>query len=651
MRARFLIPIPLIAVALAASPAVLPAQSATPQAAPALTPRPLPQGTSISAAIDSAKVVVGDRFSYRINIDGNLVAQRSEYPPFAISGGFQLLSGPNTQTKMTIEGGRSSQSTTISFLLQATRVGEFTIPPTRLLINGSWYSTNEVLVRVTDVPKDTGDLSTVISAKTGNAQNNRILENNYFARTEIPQTAYVGQAIPVDVFIYRNPEFSEFVHWELMQNPQGDGFLFPDLIRPQITNRALSWSTTDFAGRRYVRTRLFTAFAIPTKSGEMLLVPPLLRIHLPAANRNPSMDDIFGFGGLGAQTVPAELAMRAGQVQVKQPPAPPSGAIQQIIGEAAIKATADRTELLQHELLTLALTIRGEGFFDIMSRPELPPIPGLAVIDTSTQTTSRVVNGMLLSEKEFDYVFQAGDAGEVTIPALTFAVFDPKTETQTLVSTEPINVRITADPSGTVQLAGTPLSGRTATASGPARAQARELGRDVAYIDTAPLVAYGGHSRNYIFLQPWFWALQILPILLSVGYGVVVLRSRRGPDNSPAAAQRRARKAASQAVAEARGKLSSGNRDEFYAALSHGLTAYAAALMHRSPRGLTMEEAERELIDLGHDPEAVQRFAALVRECDAIRYSPRPDTPETRGQAIAQAEAVVAGIENKGASA
>lgn len=618
-----------------------------------LPDRPLPPGVTLSAIVDANKIVLGDRIQYQIVIDGNLVPEQLDSPSFQDTGAFELLDGPNRSVTMQFVNGKQSQRISFSYTLRAIDIGTFELKPARLKLNGVWYETNSVSIQIEDLPEVEGDFGTIISAKTDDNAINRQLQNRYFARIEYPEKVYHGQAVPIDVYVYRDPVLPEFIQWRLMKNLSGQDFIVPDVVTQQTVNNQIRWENVQFGGKNFQRAHLFTAFVVPAKTGSLRLTPPLLRIALPvdARYRRRNMDDFFDqmFSPNVGQII-AELQIRMAELDVEATPPKPAEAVAQIVGDARIEAKVDRDALPQRELLTVTVDVRGKGYFDLLSRPKLPDFPGLSLVDTHEEAEVNVARSMLLSTKKFEFIYQALQPGEIKIPSLDFSVFNPETGQQNVVSTDEISVKITPDESNTLMVGGADPNG--APTAQPAQTQrkadARVLGSDVSYIDTAPLTAASVKRSREFYLQPWFWLIQLIPAALSLGYGIVVLRTRSNRGESETARHRKARRAAETALKDARASLEGAKREEFYSKLAGGMMSLVAVMLGRSQKGLTIEEAVDALRRRGYDQEACQSLHRMLQHCDAIRYSPAEDNADVRRQALEDAQAVLVQLSTEG---
>ncbi len=602
----------------------------------------------IRAHVDSEKVVVGDRFRFFVSVHGALSVEQRRVPSFANIPELELLDGPRLESQMLAQNGRRRLQTSDVYTLRALETGEAVIPPARIRLNGVWYETEPVRVEIVDVPALSEDgFEDALSATTGRSSIDRQLNGRLFALIEVPENVYRGQAVPVQIYVYRDPRIRPFQRWQLTQEPGGRDFVIPSAAGPRSAGQQqVRWEPTEVAGHQFERALVHTHYVVPTRSGSLRLEPPMLQVHLPTGDsRSRAPIDDFFTGR--SSTVPAELPVRSRSIRVESPPTKPDEALVQFIGDATAAVQVDRTELPQRELLTLTVRVRGQGFFDLVSAPELPEIENLSLFDTRSRSQSTLSRGIMLSEREFQYLYQATQPGEAEIPEMVLAVFDPRTGEQKLQRTEPVQVRIEPAETGARV-----VGGAEGTATTPTRGDARQLGRDVAFIDTSPLTAGAmGRAAPPFYTQTWYWVLQLMVLAAALGYGTWAVWQRRGTAESEQARLRKARRVAEQVLTTAERGLNEAGREEYYASLKNGVASYTATLLSRSEKGLTEEEATEALGRLGYDEALRGRLQRVWRDCDAIRYSPAPDTPESRRKALEEARQLIQSFEERKSSA
>lgn len=605
--------------------------------------RSAPPDMAIFAQVQSNRVVIGDRFTFRVTVQGALSVEQRRVPSFASLRQVELLDGPTLSTEMTVTGSRTRMASSDVYTLRAVEKGTVVIPPAQVRLNGVWYETDPVTVEVVDVPALEGDgLDEILSARTNRSELDRELRNRYFALIELPDTIYRGQAVPIELYVYRAPTLPPLARWEMVQQPGGRDFVTPSSVDQRAISQQLRWESVTVGGQEFLRALVYTNYVVPMRTGTLRLEPPLLRVHLPAARSRNPLDDFMS--GRSA-TVVAELPVHSRNLTVEAPPAKPDEAVAQLVGSVAPIARLDRQEVPQRELVTVTVNLRGEGFFDLVSPPELPSIPGLSYFDRQSSSQTELVRGVLLSEREFQFLYQASEPGEVTIPEIAFAVFNPATGEQQVRRTEPVQLRITPAQAGARRLGGG--GDATGAAAAPPRGgQARVVGQDVAYIDTTPLTAYlVGSTGPAFYTRPWFWLIQIAILAAALSSAGLIVWRRRNAVETADRRLKRARRTAAEALAFAEGGIDRAEREEFYTSLKNGVVAYTASLLSRPEQGLTEEEASEALGRLGYDPALGERLRRIWAECDAIRYSPAPDNPDTRRKALEDARTLITSLE------
>ncbi len=82
---------------------------------------------------------------------------------------------------------------------------------------------------------------------------------------------------------------------------------------------------------------------------------------------------------------------------------------------AGFKASLDRDSVIVGENVTLTLTFDGA---QLSGTPNLPAIPGLQVVGTTSSQQSTLVNGKMNTVQSFIFTLVANQPGDITIPAL-----------------------------------------------------------------------------------------------------------------------------------------------------------------------------------------------------------------------------------------
>ena len=107
-------------------------------------------GDEVTFEVNAPKVVaVGEPFGVEFSLNANFRDRDFEAPSFE---GFDVMAGPSTSSSSSVQfiNGKMSQSVnkTVSFVLVANAVGEFTIGEASVKVDGKTYKTSAVGVRV-----------------------------------------------------------------------------------------------------------------------------------------------------------------------------------------------------------------------------------------------------------------------------------------------------------------------------------------------------------------------------------------------------------------------------------------------------------------------------------------------------------------------
>lgn len=616
--------------------------------ATAFAQRELPPGVTLEANVSNPNPYKQDYFEYTVTLVGNVEPQRTDWPDFGNVKGLQMIKGPESSTRMVSNNNVVVVTQQWTFTLTANIAGELTIPPAKLRIAGYDYPTEAITVKARDLPESTiTGFENVIFGRSRNAQLQNMLRGNCFAVAEHPESIYEGQVVPITIYVYKdNAEVPlQFRQFDIARGPESNDFLFPNPSNSQ--QQSPRWESVRMSGRDFQRIALTTFHAVPTKSGKLSISAPLPRVYFIINNnrRQRDLNSLFGFSINSVNHEPVELPINPIVMDVKPLPEAPDDTLYQIVGDVSPKITADPTELRRRELLNLRFELVGSGYFALLSPPELDNLPHFRMLDTASESELALRGKSLISRRIFDFTFQATGEGELEIPSFKIAVFDPNTEQQDIIETDPIPVRVEAANADTVQVGGAKEGFDTPGAAGENRADARELGQDVVYINTERLTADSIAPRRPFYTQSWFFAAQALPLFLSLGYGIGLVRARNGNGMTAEKRRKLARAGVKTAVKEAQLQIESAPRDEFYATLSKGVMTYIASLLNRSEKGMTIEEAEEAVAALQFAENDRHTLFRLLRQFDAIRYSPAPDTQETRKETIGELEDLLIKLE------
>ena len=385
---------------------------------------------------------------------------------------------------------------------------------------------------------------------------------------------YLGQQITYVSKIYQRSGFPHSVHYE----PPG----FAGFWNVRATEQDEYSETIESEVYRVIelRTLLF-----PSIVGTIDIEPAVLTVP-DGSSEGPTV----------VEGVPVTIEVRPMPTEA---PAGFAGAV----GRFEISATVDTTTGRMNDSVQLTVTVQGAGNIDALPDPLWPEFLGWRVIGSPASVTSEVIDGKLVGSRTYASILVPEMAGELTVPEISYAYYDPDLEEYVQAATSPIVVSIgEADgvPSGTRSAASKIEEGAVPGAK-PIKAVPSGLQES------------GGDLTDGF----GYWAAWTLPLLVICG----------------AAVWRRRRDALEAALVDSRRRNALPNAQSTLSrAVATGVDGAVAAadavLSYLSDRlsvpltGLTREALGERLRDAGVPTEVAERVENTLASGEAARYTP-----------------------------
>jgi tetratricopeptide (TPR) repeat protein len=260
------------------------------------------------------------------------------------------------------------------------------------------------------------------------------------------------------------------------------------------------------------------------------------------------------------------------------------------------------------EAATLVLEVEGTGNVKALPAPPLPVMPGMEIQppteDAETDTRGAQIGGI----KRFTWVLIPDRPGQVTIPPIEYAFFDPDARRFETARTTPVTFEVT----------GTVASGASATA-------------------LAPLAVKASRSIDSVVRSPLFLAAQAVPLLLLL----VAMRRRSAPAQ---AAPRRAERSRPDPFAALRSNTVPPHAfwPRFDAALR---TAVAYALNQPALAHAPTSAIATALAKQGTDRATTGTILDLLSETERVRFAQGETSRTSVRDSIERVERAVRAIE------
>jgi len=501
---------------------------------------------------------------------------------------------PSVFQQQSIINGRRSSTTTYTFHLRlvAKQAGSYMVGPVTVEAQGDTYQTRPVAVVVRETPADTGP------------RGDRFL----FASVEVePQKLYVTESYTATLTIGIRKVVIDGREYELdmLRQVLDLGASEISIFAGGQANRAEQW-IRDASGKRqkyevYRVTRQLRA----ERSGDLEIGPIFLKADYPTAIRR-------GFFGRAEVSQVRKETARADAVIIKvldpptdTRPADFTGAIGRYTMDVTVKP--DRIE--QGQPVTLTITIQGS------------PIEGVAGPDltANAELTSRfeftqdeLVGDVVGATKTFRRALFPRQAGEQSIPPISWSYFDTDRETYVTLKSDPVAL-IVDHPSQ--------ASTGIVAIDTPRRAR-----------DTTTLtVVSGGIAPNYVdadlvlsdqtiaLVTPSIAATLALPPVLCLLVTVTVQRRRRLQSDRGYA---RARRAVTKVRKTVKAALGRPNAVEQLSQIAGALSGYIPDRFNLPQASVTPLECA-DILRAHHVDESLARAVSeFLEKCDALRYAP-----------------------------
>lgn len=372
---------------------------------------------SASASVDRTTAPADELVVLSINVTG---ADQASAPSLSGLKGFDVVSTGESRSISMGTGGMTSRET-FEFVLRPTAQGPQTIPAITVRAGNQILRTNPLSVNVT-APGGSGSAGaapTLPMPSVPSAGGAKGAGDDVFVRcTTDRKQAYVGEQILLTFSLYYATQLGN-VDYE----PAGtEGFRTYPLPSPPSRYE-------NAKGRQYA-VKEEAKLLFPTAPGARTITPAKVRYTT-------------GFW----DPVPRTLTTEPITIQVARlPEAGKPAGFSGVVGHLNVRADVDQHTIRMGEAATLTISVTGWGNLDAMEAPK-PTLPqGLRQYQSSEhrefepkpQGSGFRMGGQAL----FDQVIIPTTVGQLTIPPVEVAYFDPETRQYDVARSEPVVLQV-----------------------------------------------------------------------------------------------------------------------------------------------------------------------------------------------------------------
>jgi hypothetical protein len=367
---------------------------------------------------------------------------------------FAVLQGPVQSSGMTYINGNLTEYKALVFVLQPRKTGKLIIPGATAVIDGKRRQSDAVAIEVTN--SNTGGTSAGRPPLRFNIPEERVeadrefvlypnesvaekIKKNLFVRVEVnKRECFVNEPVIATYKLYSRLRSESRV----VKRPSYNGFSVYDMEDPE----AGSPTVETFNGRQYNVHVIRKSQLFPLQAGQFTLEPVEVENTVRFIKAESEQDNYLEeIGDPYAETVSHTLTVASSAVPIIVKPLPAAnqpGYFDGAVGKFSMAASLKTPIVKAGETANLIVQIKGNGNLPMINAPAINWPSSVEAYDPTAKEEIHPEVAPLSGLKTFEYVFSPRDTGEVMIPAVRFAYFDPASKSYKTDSTKAFALKI-----------------------------------------------------------------------------------------------------------------------------------------------------------------------------------------------------------------
>jgi hypothetical protein len=540
---------------------------------------------TFTASLDRGTITLGESATLSLAVEGGTPnnIQLPQIPEL------RVVSSGSAQN-VTFINGQASSTITYHFTLTPNRVGDYTIPALAVDVAGQKLTSQPLMLKVqppTAPPPEVTNAATQLA----------------FVKLVLPkQQVYVGETFLVRLELYLSGQVQGASAPQITSFP-ADGFNPGKALQGQQRGAVLGNATYTVV-----------PYDIPFRAvrpGQLTVGPAIMNlvIQLPSPNRRPDLfESFFGSRGEQRQVTIATSAESIQSLPLPQENVPPgfNGAV----GSYTMSCSAGPTNVAAGDPITVRVQITGRGFPESLVLPEQSAWSDFKVLPPTTKYEPADQLG-IQGTKTFEQIVTPQNADIKALPPVAFSFFDPDAKVYRTL-THP-GVPLVVRPGGSTPVP-TVLAAKGSASDSPPPTQGilPNKQRHGSLAQIAPPLAQ----------QPWFLALQGVPVLVFVSALVWRRRAESLAQNPRLRRQRLVAKVIREGLNELRGYAEQNKSEQFFATLTRLLQEQIGERLDLPASAITEAVIEEHLRPRGVPERTLTLLQDLFQTCNLARYAP-----------------------------
>jgi hypothetical protein len=282
----------------------------------------------------------------------------------------------------------------------------------------------------------------------------------------------------------------------------------------------------------------------------------------------------------------------------------------------------------------MTLSVGGEGNLRNLVLPEVPEIDGLKVYAPEEETNVEPKGLAVVGTRTAKVLLIPKEAGEYTIPPLSWSFFNPETEAYQTLSSKPLKITVRGGESASKASAQSEEPVERVSKAGQDR-----LNRRLRSITTRADLRQ--KSVGHPLTQPWFL---LIAIVVPLGYLGVLVASRTRQKLAASKLKNRSKNADAEAfkkLHELRRKIKDSSQESFFAELQRALLVFLETRLEEKVVGDTMAELRERLQKRGFTADQAESVIAESEACDFARFARQGTDGDDREQAVQKMDTLI----------
>jgi hypothetical protein len=534
------------------------------------------------------------------------------------------VEGPSVSSRIEMVNFSTTFTRELTYRLFAKRQGRIRIGSARIVIDGTTYQTEPIIVNVQRSTSRGGQQSNGADSGEFNLDDHLYVQ----ARSDRLR-AYVGQQVTVDFDLFYRFQLHNVGFKEL---PTFAGFWIKELfVAQQLQAHREIVDGVTFNVSPLRRVALF-----PTSSGRHVVESMAVSCEIPArrSQRRSMLDDFFAADPFFGRTQSALL--QSDPITIDVLPLPEEGrptAFAGAVGQFELAAHAQPTHVKAGDPVTLRVEIMGVGNMSAVQVPLIEVGEGIKMYDPTLEEEEQIDGGNYGGRRTYEFILIPETGGVLEIPPVRFAYFDPNAEQYVSLQSAPIYVHSTGE-----------VAQEEASSYGLSRKDIEAVGSDIRHIK--PDAESLGESST-LYGSALFWILQGAMPAAFVGLFFLRRHQERLRGDIAYARRRRARGDAGKRLERASQLLDAGDAGAFYGEIHRAVLAFLADHLNITAASLTAEACEEALRAKGVEEETVEALRAWLARCDYARFAQGVGARSDMDAVRQEAEHFITALEKK----